>query len=181
MSKIKVTTPKGTLQWAFINGAGKENLNGDMQYTVDLVTSREEAAPLIKQLEDLWEESKPKTARQAKSMGYKEAKEDPDSIVFTFKTKTTYPSGDPKRVDVFNAQAQKINFPDDKKIGNGSIGRVSGMAAIYDAGKLGAGVTLYLNAVQLIKLIEYAGGSGDFAAEDGGFEGYGDFNVEDLV
>lgn len=182
---MKITTPKGELRWATINGLGKTDLNGNQIYTVDVVMTPDEAQPMIDSLEAFWEENKPKGAKAAKSTGYKMT--DDGMVCFTLKTKTTYPkSGDPKKITVYDARAQPIAFPDDKRIGNGSIGRASGMAAVYDAGVAARGVTLYLDAVQIIKLVEYvASGNTGFTADDeGDFDGAemsDGFVAEDLV
>ena len=67
------------------------------------------------------------------------------------------------------------------KIGNGSIGRVSGMASIYDAGVAARGVTLYLDSVQLIKLIKYAeAASFDVEEGDDVFTNDATFVAEDI-
>lgn len=171
MSKMNVVTPTGTINWAYITGEGKRDLNGNAIYTVDLALPMDEAQPLIEKLEELWEENKPKGAKAAKSMGFK-VKED-DQVVFTFKTKTVYPSGDPKEVAIYNAKAQRVDFKD--RIGNGSTGCVSGMAAVYDAGVAARGVTLYLDAVQILKLVKYEGGT-SFSQKEGDFEGTEDSN-----
>lgn len=172
---MNITTPKGEIRWATINGAGKTDLNGRNIYTADVVVSAEEAAPMLEKLEAFWEENKPKGAKAPKSMGYKTL--DDGSVVFTLKTATTYPkSGDPKKIEVYDAKAKQVAWPDSKKIGNGSIGRLSGMAAVYDAGVAARGVTLYLDAIQLVKLVEYTSGSSNsFAVEDDGF------SAEDLA
>lgn len=163
-------TPKGEFQWAFINGQGRKNLNGEMEYTIDVVVPEEEAAAAVAALDKFWEENKPKGSKQAKSMGYK--RKDDGKVTFTLKTKTAYPSGDPKKIRVFNAKAQEIDLPAEKKIGNGSRGRASGIAAIYDGGPAARGVTLYLDAVQLTLFKEYAAGVSFDADDDEGFEGF---------
>jgi len=165
MSKMNIVTPVSTLNWAYITGEGKRDLNGNPIYTIDAVMSQEEAAPLIEQIEALWEEHKPKGAKDPKSTGYKERDGD---IVFTFKTKTTYPSGDPKEIAIYNAKAQRVQLSD--RIGNGSKGCVSGIASVYDAGVAARGITLYLDAVQITHLIKYEGGAA-FGEKEGDFEG----------
>ena len=180
MSKLQIVSPKGELQWATINGQGKADLQGRMMYTIDVVCTPEDAAPVIEQLEALWDENKPKGAKAPKSMGYKET--DDGQIRFTFKTGTTYQSGDTKEIKVYNAKAKQVHLED--KIGNGSIGRVSGLAAVYDAGVAARGVTLYLDAVQVINLIKYVGAASNFGEEEGDFEGTDStdgFTAEDLV
>ena len=180
---MKVTTPKGEIRWATIAGAGKEDLNGRLIYTIDVVMPLEEAQPLIDDINQFWEENKPKGAKAPKSTGFKQL-EDGD-ICFTLKTATTYPkSGDPKTIVVYNSKAQRIEWNPEKKIGNGSIGRASGMAAIYDAGVAARGVTLYLDAIQLVKLVEYVQESSFAADDEGDFDGSEEtdgFVAEDLV
>ena len=177
MSKIKFQTPKGELRWTQVNGQGKENLNGEREYTATVVVEPDAAQECIEALDALWEEHKPKGATTPKSMGYKEL--DDGSVSFVMKTKVTYPNGDQKKIRIYNAKAEQIQLPEDKKIGNGSVGRASGIASIYDAGKAARGVTLYLDAIQLIKFVEYTGS--DNFEEDEGFEGFGDaFTAEEL-
>lgn len=181
---MKVTTPKGELRWATIAGAGREDLNGRLIYTIDVVMPIEEAQPLMDQIHQFWDENKPKGAKDPKSTGFKQL--DTGDICFTLKTATTYPkSGDPKTIVVYDAKAQRIEWPAEKKIGNGSIGRASGMAAIYDAGVAARGVTLYLDAIQLVKLVEYVQDAGFDADDDGDFDGAelneDGFVAEDLV
>jgi hypothetical protein len=152
MSKIKITTPKGELKWAQVTGAGKKDLQGRDIFSVDIEMPTERAQPVVDEINALWESDKPKGAKDPKSTGYRVA-EDGQSVKFTFKTSAVFPSGDPKEVTIFDAKAQRTKVTD--KIGNGSVGRVSGMASIYDAGVAARGVTLYLDSLQLIKLVRY--------------------------
>ena len=152
MSKIKITTPKGELKWASVQGAGKKDLQGRDIFSVDIEMPTERAQPVVDEINALWESDKPKGAKDPKSTGYRVA-EDGQSVKFTFKTSAVFPSGDPKEVTIFDAKSQRTKVTD--KIGNGSVGRVSGMASIYDAGVAARGVTLYLDSLQLIKLVRY--------------------------
>lgn len=172
MSKLIFMSPKGEFRWAFISGAGRKNeLNGKTEYSIDVLVPADEAQEAITILDSFWNENKPKGAKTPKTTGYKIA-ENGGEVKFTFKTSTTFPSGDAKKVRVFNAKAQEIELPKDQRIGNGSRGRVMGMMSIYDAP--GAkGVTLYLDSVQLTKFVPYAAEAGFDADEDeGGFEGF---------
>ena len=69
--------------------------------------------------------------------------------------------------------------------GIGALAVASGMAAIYDAGVAARGVTLYLDAIQLVKLVEYVQDAGFDADDDGDFDGAelneDGFVAEDLV
>lgn len=152
MSKIKITTPRGELKWASVTGAGKKDLQGRDIFSVDLEMSTDVGKDLMDEIDALWASDKPKGAKDPKSTGYR-INDDGQTVKFTFKTSAVYPSGDPKEVTIYDAKAQRTKVTD--KIGNGSIGRVSGMASIYDAGVAARGVTLYLDSLQLIKLVRY--------------------------
>lgn len=178
MSKVKFTTPKGELKWAQITGAGKKDLQGRDIFSVDIEMSADVAKPAMDTIDALWESDKPKGAKDPKSTGYRVA-EDGQTVKFTFKTSATYPSGDPKEVTIYDAKAVPTQITG--KIGNGSVGRVSGTASIYDAGVAARGVTLYLDAVQLIKLVRYEE-STTFDVEEGDdvFTNDAPFVAEDL-
>jgi len=164
MSKQKFTSPRGELHWVNITGNGKPDLNGKPKFSADLICTPEEAAPLVELIDQLWEEHRPKGAKAPKSTGYKEMED--GNIRFSFKTDTTYPSGDKKEIKVYDAQAKQVQL--DSQVGNGSIGKVAGMAAVYDAGVAARGVTLYLDQCQIIHLKRYEGGAAEFEAEDDG-------------
>ncbi|AWD90269.1 hypothetical protein [Dickeya phage Amaethon] len=197
-------TPKGTLNWCIITGDGKENLSGKMKYTTDLVlpTDSEEAKTLINFIDDYWDENKPAkwpAKRPAKSLGYRDETtpvldedgqkqygddgkviaEKTGNTVFTFGTDTTYPSGDPKKVNVFNSKGNKVDLGD-RRVGNGSEGRVSAAIGVYEVkdpkGTItDAGVTLYLNSVQITKFVAYSGEERwDADDSDDGWTGEGD-------
>ena len=181
MSQAKsVTSPRGELRWVSISGKGKTDLNGREIYTVDLIVAADEAKPLIDEINELWESNKPKGAKDPKSTSYKLL--DDGTYKFVFKTSTKYPSGDSKTITVFDAKARPTDLGE-KRIGNGSIGRVAGAIAVYDAGVAARGVTAYLDSVQLLKLVEYTGGAASFAADsDYEFSGGNAFDeAEELV
>lgn len=186
MSKtLTIETPKGSLEWVLISGEGKENLSGKLQYKADLVLEGEPAAALKATIDAFYQETKPKGApKTPKSTGYyphklpklaedgtPELDEDGKKIlletgktVFSFKTDTTWPKdGSQKVIKVFNSKGNPVQLGD-TKIGNGSVGRILGAAGIYEVkakngALIDAGVTLYLNAIKLLKLEEYIGGA----------------------
>lgn len=187
MTNLVIDSPVGDLEWVIIDGEGKPDLQNVPKYQADVVLTPEVAEPFIKMVEAYWEENKPKGAKAAKSLGVyphtvkdeeasKEAGEnvykETGKTVVRFKTGTTYQSGDPKIVKVFNSKGNEVSLQG-KKIGNGSRGRVNGVMAIYNINKATCGVTFYLNAVQLSKFVEFTGGANfdEIEEEDGGFEG----------
>jgi hypothetical protein len=180
----KIETPRGSLEWVTITGEGKANLSGTLQYLANIVLEGADAEALEQQLRDYWEEHKPKDIgkKLPKSLGVYQhtvkgadgEKVETGKKVFAFKTGITYKSGDPKVVAVYNSKGQKVSLGQ-KKIGNGSIGRIAGAMGIYEnRGPKGilvdAGVTLYLDAIKLLKLVEFSAGSG-FSTDDEDFEG----------
>ena len=189
----KLNTPKAELMWATIDGEGKENLSGKMKYVVTALVPKD--SDIVKEIRDYWKEHRPAGFKLTKKSddnpkGYKsdgiyphkvdsgEVDEDgdkiynehPDLVELRFSTDTTWPDGKAKKIQIYNARGRKVELPDGVKIGNGTLGCVSGAMGIYAQEVKGkvvdAGVTLYLNAIQIIKLEEYS--------EDAGFESYDD-------
>lgn len=185
-------TPRGTLEWCFIRGEGKEDLMGNFKYQVNLVLDPEnvpEDAEFIKRIDEFWADNKPAHIKEAKSVGYyphkvktDEVDDDGEAIyketgktVLVFKTATEFKDGKKKLVKVFNSSNVEQQVTDNI-IGNDSIGRVSGAMDIYEvvpkSGKgkaVEAGVTLYLDAVKVLKLVKYEAGP-QFGDEDAGYE-----------
>lgn len=189
----QIMTPKGMLEWVTITGEGKANLSGKLQYTANLVIDPlniPEHAEVIKGIEKFWDENKPKGfKRKPKSIGVylhdlikdeageavldddgkKQYKED-GLRYLAFKTGTTYKKGDPKIIKTFNAKGARVALGE-KKIGNGSIGRISGAMGIYvnkdpKGNIIDAGVSLYLDSIQITKLVEFTGSEPQFAPDD---------------
>lgn len=193
-------TPVSDLEWVIISGEGKENtLNGNMEYQASLVLdpdNNESHKTFVNNIDAFWKANKPTKYKQdePKSNGLYphkvptgEKDEDGDNIyeetgklVLATKTKTTFKDGNQKVIKVFNAKGAEISLGD-KKIANGSRGRLKVVMSIYEqkdkkGNVLAAGVSFYLNGVQLSKFVEYEGAGFDaLEDEDGdGFEGVGD-------
>jgi len=178
MAKAKAknfVSEKGELMWMFIDGEGKKDLNGKprFQASIRYKNKSKELTEMKKIIAEYWKENGPK-GRKQKSNGIREEFEkvlDKKGLVVldengspkekatgyhlvNYWTGITFQDGKSKKVDIYNAAGAKVMFT--KKIGNGSIGWISGAMGIYDR-EDGCGVTLYLNAVQLYKLIEFVG------------------------
>lgn len=188
----KFISPKGELEWVTIDGEGKENLSGKLQYVANVVV--DEGDPIVKSIGEFFEENRPKGFKKdAKSTGiytYKapsgEKDEDgkdiyevvPGKVSLSFKTGTTYQDGQPKKIQIYNAKARKVELPEGVKIGNGSIGVIAGAMGIYTTmdpkGKtiIDAGVTLYLNSIKISKLVEYEGEGDNFEPDEDEDEGW---------
>ena len=180
-----VPTAEAELAWVFIDGEGKADLNGKMRYVASLkVKSDTDGCKALKEaISTFWKENKPKGGK-LKSSGYRtemendgektddngdQLKKETGFTMFNFWTGTAFQDGNKRKIDIYNSKGNKVSLQG-KKIGNGSKGAISGTMAIYDNGPSAQGVTLYLNAVQLTKFVEFSGDAG-FGEEDGEFDG----------
>jgi hypothetical protein len=172
----KFNSPVGNLAWVFITGAGKKDLNGNDRFVASLEFNKDD--PALKQLEAqvmaFWEANKPSGAKLPKSTGVKVVKDKDgnptDTRSVNFWTGTTNQDGSTRTIKTYNAKAVEVNLGN-KKIGNGSRGAISGTMAIFDQGVANRGVTLYLNAIQITKFVEYQDGPGFVAADEDGWTG----------
>lgn len=196
---VKAITPKGELAWVTIHGEGKANMSGKLQYVASVILDPKNKAndkAFIDSIDDFWADNKPAFMgkRKAKSLGYylcdplraengDVLKDDEDKVQYdpegrimvSFKTGTTFPDGSKKVVRTFNSKAKEVALGK-MRIGNQSIGSISGSMGIYEVqdGKkksTDAGVTLYLDAIQINKLVEYSTDAGFQASEDEDEEG----------
>ena len=185
MTNKVIDSPVGDLEWVVIDGEGKPDLQNVPKYQCDVVITPEQAETFKEIVLKFWEDNKPKGAKDAKSLGIyphtvkdeKASREAGENVyketgntVIRFKTGTTFQSGDPKVIKIFNSKGNEVSLQG-KKIGNGSRGRVNGVMAIYNINKATCGVTFYLNAIQLSKFVEWTGGADFDEIEDGDFEG----------
>lgn len=189
---VNVVTPVGKLHYVLISGQGKLNYNEDAyNYVATVNLTGADAEGLKAKIDDvLGEVAKGKTI---KSKGYRELLEDDEGIytptkntaerdakakktgiwAFTFSTGVKFADGKQKKISVYNSAnpPTRINLGD-KRVGNGSKGAISGKLQRYEKGKE-VGVSLFLNAIQLVDFIEYVGDAG-FDAQEGGYTGNGD-------
>lgn len=156
-----MVTPKGTAMWAYLDKP--EEFNGSIVgYTITFVPSKEDADKLISQLEEVLEEAKQDERFKGRKwaaepmMGYKEDAE--GNIVFKFKQKVSYvdKKGQTHKlgVRIFDAVGNPID-PKKTIIGNGSIIRVAFTPTPFNVNKSVNGLSLKLQAVQVLKLEEY--------------------------
>lgn len=200
---LQLRTPVGNLTWIFITGKGKKNLKDEDIFSGNVEFHKDD--PLLKDFEEkikaFWKENRPSGIKKAKSLGIRKVMEkqldkdgnevlddddanimvETDMRAVTFWTGPFYPDGTPKVIKIANAKGNEVSLGK-KKIGNGSRGCLVGAAGIYESGKE-AGVTLYLNAIQLTKFVEYTGGDNftDVSAgEADAFTGIEDDGMENV-
>ena len=162
-----ISTEIGELEYVRVTDEGFEDLSGKFKFTANLVVPSN--SPIISEIDKFWKKFKPDNyKRKPRSLGYYPHRvrtderdedgefiwEETDKVFLRFKTNTTYPGGSPKRIKIYDAYANEAKIPDNVIIGNGSIGKISGAMGIY-INKPDAGVSLYLDAIQIIKLVKY--------------------------
>ena len=182
-----ITTPAGTAQWPWLN---KPNVkfNPDGEYSVNLILEGDDASSLCEQLDKLVEASYNEAVTEAKPQDkkrftkatpytpeYDEDGTETGRIIFKFKMKANMTSKDgstwTQAPKLFDAKGGKITGV---TVYGGSTIKVAGQAAPYvmPATKM-CGVSLKLQAVQVIKLVAGGGMGGDtldsfgFGEEDG--------------
>lgn len=172
----RVTSPRGEALWAYLKNP--EVYEGqEVGYTIQVKFSKEDTDKMIALLEEELESAKNSTEFKGKKwsrdprLGFREDAN--GDIIFKFKTKAsiTTKTGDvvKRTVPVFDSAGKPI----DVSLGNGSVVRVAFQIVPYWKSSTNNGLSLYLDAVQVIKLVEYNGGGNatafGFDVEEGGF------------
>ena len=173
---LKVTSPKGEAFYPYLKSP--EMYEGNpVGFTIQAAFGKKDTEALIKTLEAELERAKGdpafkgKTWQKEPAMGYREK---PDgTIMFKFKTKHEYErDGETvkRKVPVFDAKGKPDN---DVNIGNGSTVKIAFQVVPFWKSARNNGVTLYLDAVQVLELKEYSGGGSAGAygfCEEEGYE-----------
>lgn len=205
-----VKTKVGSLAYVFITGEGrnqaKEGQPAKMQYTASIITKKgsELHLDILAQINAEWENYKkaknvkglpdtngikpimipdpsgeidPKTEEVRKIEG--------EDVIISFKTNATWENGKKKKVAVKDRFGKDItdiitSAEGTWSIGKDSLGVIHGTASGNFGGEKHK-VSLYLNGIQLVKLVKYTGS--DFEADnygeayDGEDDGMGDLEV----
>tara|TARA_R100000664_G_C2756610_1_gene144562 strand:- start:1718 stop:2269 length:552 start_codon:yes stop_codon:yes gene_type:complete len=155
---LKITTPLGIAKWPWLTKADTK-FNADGVYKTDLLLSSGETKSIAGQLKAFYERHFP---NKKGKMPYKKEVDDTGketgNYIFKFKSKN--------KPAVFDASGKPMQ---DVNVFGGSKIKVSATASPYNAAG-NQGVTLYLNAVQVIDLVTGETGSSTsfgFAAEEG--------------
>lgn len=174
-----VTTPKGQCMYAYLTKP--ETYEGkEMGFSIQLKLDKEGTDKLVSLIHSELSAAKASPEFKGKKwsaepfLGYRE-KDDGD-IVFKFKASSTFKTRtgeEMKRViPVFDAQGHVVKDP---AIGNGSTVRVNFSIIPFNMNARMNGVSLRLNAVQLINLVPY----GQQSADQYGFGQEEGYSVED--
>jgi hypothetical protein len=185
--KPTLTTPKGIARYPRLNDPDCR-FSPEGVYTVTLRVAKDEAMPLVtklvKMLEDFYAaecKDKGKKLKRFPTLPWgpakdwdKENQEEvavPGFIDFRFKTpaKGTTKEGKQweRKVALFDAKLNPLPADSDP-VGGGSVIRVSFGPNTWNVAATGVGISLRLNAVQVLELKTYGGsGSYGFVEEDG--------------
>ena len=151
----KYVSPKGSAGYPKLLKPDTK-FKAEGEYSTSLTMDKKTAKPLIDQIEEAYTEEFGAKALPKANFPYKEDEE--GNITFKFKSK--------QKPKLFDSKGSPIKVVDDLNIGSGSTMKVSGAISCRAvSGKNYA--TLYMNAVQIIDLVEYSGSP--FGAEEGGF------------
>ena len=153
MSKAKFVSPVGTAVWPWL-AVPDTRFDAEGKYKTDLLVPKEEAKEMMAEAKKLYIEEFGEKALKAAKFPF-EIDEESGGVRFRAKSS--------KKPVVYDAQGSVIK--DDLNVGNGSEIKISGLMATYNAGGA-TGVTMYLNAVQIISLVEFGGTAFD-PVEDG--------------
>lgn len=154
MSKFRFVTPKGTALWPWL-AVPDTRFDTEGKFKTDLLVAKAEAEDLMTKAKALFvEEFGEKSLKKAKWPF--EIEEESGAVRFRAKSS--------KKPVLYDGAGTVI--PEDLNVGNGSVLKLSGIMSTYNAGG-NTGVTMYLNAVQIINLVEFGGNN--FEAEDGGY------------
>ena len=147
----RVVSPSGKVTWAYIERPNTK-FSEEGEYQLAFTIPRKEAKKFMATIDE-WMESSQKESG-AKKMADPPYKEDGDDVLFKFKQKPFFKSknGEKRKATIRLIDA-KLN-PYNVSIGRGSDVKVSFRPAFWTV-QGGAGVTLYMDAVQVINLIPY--------------------------
>lgn len=154
-AKIKFQTPIGTAKYPWLTKPDTQ-FNSEGIYTTQLITDPTEAKALVDMLQEVALEEFGAKAKVAMPF---EQDEETGEIVFKAKSKFA-----PK---FFDTRGEVVPLESMKPVYGGSRIRIKGIANPYTVtGR--KGISLTVNAVQVIEIVS-GGGSGGFDAVDGGF------------
>ena len=169
------TTPRGEALWAHTLVTEKFDGKDTGKFSIQIKLNKAETEALQALHEKEVERAKEDPAFKGKkwltepNLGVKEEKNGDLTFKFATKAETNTRAGEviKKVIPVFDAAGKPYKGP----IGNGSIIKVRYTIAPYWMTKANNGVTLYLEAIQVLELVEYGGNRNasayGFEAEEG--------------
>lgn len=180
MTRIKMTSPKGTAVWPWLNDPDTRfDENG--VYSVTLRLDAEDAEAFMGKLKQIFrngydEETKKQKKKKLKlaNMPWADHEDDQGNatgqVDFKFKVKASYEYEGKKidnRVHLIDAKRNPVT----NQVGGGSSIRVGFEPYVWYVPSMGVGMSMRLKVVQVIDLVEYGKGGStdefDFEEEEG--------------
>ena len=159
MTKANLKSPKGIASYPHLNKADFKFDEDGVFKTNLIVPKDDETKAFIDAIKEVAVEAFGKKASSA-HMPFEDHAEDDTKMVLKFSTKY-----EPKLHSASGSPVSRRGLP---LIGSGSTMRIMTTADSWDGNGGKSGIKLYLNAAQIIDLVEY--GAADFDAEEGGWE-----------
>jgi hypothetical protein len=160
---VKYTTPVATAVWPKLDKPDvftPKKGEAKVRYKINLEFEPEVAAQVKSDIEALIAKNKLDVGKNQnspwQSVKDKDGKETGEFTLYAF-------SGADRKPPVFDAKNRKL--PDGVAVGGGSQVKVNVTINAYDG--FGGGYNLYINAVQVVELVEKGGASSPFEATDG--------------
>jgi hypothetical protein len=171
----KVNTPMGTARWPRLATPDTKYAEHG-EYKCDLIVPLKEAEPFIAKVEKLYAaEFKEQKLKKKADFPWEEELDDQDNktgnVVLKCKVKNRLTkSGEvwDRKPPVFDSKGNRV----EANIGGGSKLRMNLELYFWGADSLGFGVSLQINAVQIIELVEYDAASADSFGFDEVEDGY---------
>jgi len=174
-----IKTPVGELMYVNIAGDGAINYDGDgREYKATVKLPKKDGKKFEKEIIKFFNENKPSNYTKDEPVNKIHRVHEDGDWLFNFKTNAVFEKdGVEKKAEIrtFNSKGERKPLPDGLFIGNGSRGLIKGSMSVYTNGKgksLKAGVSLWLNGIQLSKFVPYTPDDG-VEEIDGEFEDFG--------
>lgn len=158
----KIKTPRGEAYFPCLNRTNTFNGKDTGKYTCKIILTGEHLEEMKKIINDALEEAYgPKKAAAVWASDKPPIRTKDGKSYVNFSTNAITKDGRPRKVAIFDAKGRPVERELD--IGSGSIIKIDGAISVFPPKD--PGVAFYLNAVQVIKLVEYKPGA-SFDAED---------------
>jgi len=156
---IKGVSPKGVAQYPWlVKPDTRYDADGVFKTGLILPGDAETTKEFMDKFRDIFVEEYGQKKLSKANLPF-DIDEETGDVVFKFKSKS--------RPRLFDSKGNPIQRASELKIGGGTVIKISYSAKTYDTGS-NTGVTCYLNAVQIIDLVEYKSGN-EFGEEEGSF------------
>lgn len=173
-----IVTPKGRASWPYLHEPFKNKKDGSTSFKCDLIFPVEEAESLATELNQFYNEEFEKALDKAKKSKIpREARELRESVkklpIIKERDEEDQLTGNAVLKSKSNKKPMVVDAqgnPFTGKIGAGSIVRLSVSPSFWGPLDERCGVKLWLNAVQVIELVEWGAYGGPKSFEETGFD-----------